>query len=146
MPYDTPLTPEEEAAFQQWKALHAPNDSGVDYDLRGAWKYGAKQAANGHWPDTYKKPNHPTFSKESIYAADRPDLAGQWSGDTYLPSRPELYEGRNMNENLLQYVDPQNPSVDPNYMLQSYGDIIRRLLGMEPQGANQQYFIGAPRK
>lgn len=88
--YNTQLSPEEESKFQSWKAQNAPNDSGADYDLRGAYKAGlTKDIASGHWPDTYKKPNHPTFSEESIYAKDRPDLAGHWEGenhDQYVPA------------------------------------------------------------
>jgi hypothetical protein len=56
--------------------------------LRGAFKAGLRPSANGHWPDTYKKPNHPTFSVESQYAtgADRAK-AGHWDGDTYIPAK-----------------------------------------------------------
>jgi hypothetical protein len=49
-------------------------------------KAGLTPAANGHWPDTFKKPNHPTFSDQSIYAKQRPDLAGHWNGDNYVPA------------------------------------------------------------
>lgn len=83
--YDTKLNPVEETQFQDWKKRNAPRDSGVDYDLRGAFKAGLQPAANGHWPDTYKKPNHPTFSDQSLYAKDRPDLAGSWNGEQYIP-------------------------------------------------------------
>ena len=84
--YDTKLSAGEEKKFQEWKAKNAPNDSGQDYDLRGAFKAGVKpDAETGHWPDTWKKPNHPTFSDQSIYANDRPDLAGKWEGDKYIP-------------------------------------------------------------
>jgi hypothetical protein len=91
--YETPLQPHEEAQFQQWKKKYAPNDSGADYDLRGAFKAGlTPDPKTGHWPDTYKKPNHPTFSNESIYAKDRPDLAGHWEGNTYV--HPSAAMGR----------------------------------------------------
>ena len=87
--YDTQLTPEEEKRFQVWKAIYAPNDSGADYDLRGAFKSGVKPAANGHWPDTFKKPNHPTFSIESQYAVGEDRArAGRWAGpnhDIFVP-------------------------------------------------------------
>lgn len=87
--YDTQLSPEQETAFQAWKQQYAPRDSGYDYDLRGAFLAGLQPSAeNGHWPDTYKKPNHPTFSNQSIYAQQRPDLAGYWDGDTYVPAGP----------------------------------------------------------
>lgn len=88
MTYDTPLTPEEENLFLIWKQTYAPGDSGFDYDLRGAFKAGLKpDPATGHWPDTFKKPNHSTFSNESNYAKVRPDMAGSWSGETYVAPR-----------------------------------------------------------
>src|SRR5262245_34549188 len=74
--YDTPLTPDEETQFQTWKQKYAPRDSGADYDLRGAFKEGlTPDPVTGHWPDTYKKPNHPTFSVESKYAKQAPEKA-----------------------------------------------------------------------
>lgn len=65
--YNTPLEPEKEAEFQKWMEVN-PKAQGdmADYDVRGAWKAG-KIPASGHGPDDWKKPNHPTFSDESIY-------------------------------------------------------------------------------
>jgi hypothetical protein len=89
--YETKLTAAEETAFQAWKKKYAPKDSGEDYDLRGAFRSGLRpDPETGHWPDTYKKPNHPTFSDQSIYARERPDLAGRWEGDTYIPPGREI--------------------------------------------------------
>jgi hypothetical protein len=84
--FDTRLPPDAERAYLAWKLRNAPNDSGADYDLRGAFAAGLQPAANGHWPDTFKKPNHPTFSNESIYSIQRPELAGRWSGENYTPA------------------------------------------------------------
>lgn len=82
--YDTKLDPGREAKFSSWKAQYAPNDSGADYDLRGAFQAGlTPDPQTGHWPDTYKKPNHPTFSNESQYAAF--GNPGHWNGETYVP-------------------------------------------------------------
>ena len=86
MTYETELSPDEEKQFQSWKDKHAPNDSGKDYDLRGAFRAGITPGKNGHWPDTFKKPNHPTFSDESIYAKDVPRKAGHWLGSVYVPT------------------------------------------------------------
>lgn len=83
--FDTKLDSSQEAEFRQWKQRYAPNDSGIDYDLRGAFKAGLKPGKDGHWPDTFKKPNHPTFSNESIYAKNAPDKAGHWEGGKYIP-------------------------------------------------------------
>lgn len=86
--YNTILSSDDEHKFQGWKAKNAPNDSGADYDLRGAYKAGmSKDAKTQHWKDTYKKPNHPTFSDESKYAKEAPEKAGHWNGDTYIPPK-----------------------------------------------------------
>lgn len=84
--FETALTPGEGLRFKEWKAKNAPNDSGEDYDLRGAFKAGVNpDPKTGHWPDTFKKPNHPTFSDQSVYAGQAPDKAGTWNGDSYTP-------------------------------------------------------------
>jgi len=96
--YDTQLTPEQERAYQAWKLQNAPRDSGADYDLRGAFQAGlSPDPQSGHWPDTFKKPGHPTFSNQSQYAAARPDLAGSWQGENFIPpvapSGAEMFRG-----------------------------------------------------
>ena len=94
--FETPLSPDEESRFQKWKAINAPKDSGQDYDLRGAFKAGLTPAENGHWPDTYKKPNHPTFSDESIYAPLAPERAGHWQGETFVPVKTKTQAPRSL--------------------------------------------------
>lgn len=72
--YNTPLPPDMEAQFQK---LYPNPQDWKDYDLRGAWISGATMEKNGHLPDTWKKPNHPTFSVDSKYNnPERP--AGSW--------------------------------------------------------------------
>lgn len=91
--YTTQLSPIQEQEFQRWKAVYAPKDSGKDYDLRGAFKEGLEPGKDGHWSDKYKKPNHPTFSDQSIYAKDAPEKAGHWDGDKYIkPGKTEIPE------------------------------------------------------
>jgi hypothetical protein len=83
---NTKLDPYKEKEFQEWKKAYAPRDTGTDYDLRGAFQSGLKpDSKTGHWPDTFKKPNHPTFSDESLFAVDYPDIAGHWEGDVFVP-------------------------------------------------------------
>ena len=75
--YDTKLSPADEEKFLRWAQGVGRVGDTADYDLRGAWQSGAQEAANGHLPDTYKKPNHPTFSNESRYSS--PERAGgEW--------------------------------------------------------------------
>jgi len=84
--YNTVLPADQKKPYRAWKQKYAPKDSGMDYDLRGAYAAGVKpDAKTGHWPDTYKKPNHPTFSNESQYAKYAGQKSGYWSGDRYIP-------------------------------------------------------------
>jgi hypothetical protein len=86
--FDTKLPEERREEFNEWKRTYAPNDSGIDYDLQGAFLEGMTPGEDGHFPDKYKKPNHPTFSNESKYATGvMAELAGHWtpSGE-YIPS------------------------------------------------------------
>ena len=80
--YNTQLTPEEEIQFQKWaKENDALNDL-YDYDARGAWKElmsgTMSKDARGHLGDKYKKPNHPTFSDQSIYHGKDGFVGGSW--------------------------------------------------------------------
>ncbi len=88
MPFDTTLSPDDERKFQQWKSVNVnPQDSGEDYDFRGAFKAGiVMDPTSQHWPDTYKKPNHETFSDESIYSSLTGTRPGTWkNNETYVP-------------------------------------------------------------
>jgi hypothetical protein len=91
--YNTDLG-DREQEFQAWKAQNAPKDSGADYDLRGAFQAGVTpDPTTNHWPDTFKKPNHPTFSDQSQYATGaNAARAGRWEGETYIPP-PGLASG-----------------------------------------------------
>jgi hypothetical protein len=100
--YNTPLSPEDEAKFQAWGAQQAaqtgrnPAQDTFDYDMRGFWKSGDQFAANGHAGDTFKKPNHPTFSSFSKYNGVDGYQGGQWGGGqngqpwTFTPSQTNL--------------------------------------------------------
>lgn len=106
--YDTPLGAADQEAYKAWKMIHAPKDSGQDYDLRGAYKSGMVQdPETNHFGDQFKKPNHPTFSDQSQYAVgDELNRAGHWNGDDYVPPAALRAEGGPVNEEAAQYVDP----------------------------------------
>jgi len=111
--YETTLSPEEEQQFSQWKMRYAPHDTGEDYDLRGAFRAGLKpDAVRGHFPDTYKKPNHPTFSVESMYSTpDQPGGAwGRIDGrDTFEPSSFMMKDSERI-KNLQNYFKKREPA------------------------------------
>lgn len=83
--YAPPTIKVSDDGFDKWKRQYAPNDSGQDYDLMGAYKAGVVPDVNGHMPDTFKLPNHPTFSNESKYYKDSPSSAGSWKGEEFTP-------------------------------------------------------------
>lgn len=113
--FNTALSPDQEKQFQAWKKKNAPNDSGADYDLRGAFVAGLSRNAPGdHLPDTFKKPNHPTFSNESQYA--KYGNAGHWEGDTFVPTNQP-------GDSSLANIDPEKRNV----LLHSINGAINRL-------------------
>jgi hypothetical protein len=50
----------------------------ADYDYAAAQRAGVQPDERGHMPDTYKLPNHITFSDESMYHGDENE-GGHWS-------------------------------------------------------------------
>ncbi len=102
--YNTRLNPQLEQQFQQWKAVNAPHDSGYDYDLRGLFmRVGGKRLPPGHGVDTFKKPNHPTFSDQSRYSLGPMIQGGSWGDHSFTPARTNL-EYRSPNQ-LQQYLN-----------------------------------------
>lgn len=96
--YNTKLSKEDEKEFEKWfmdskhnGTIH-PMDSGYDYDFRGYWKNEVQNnsklaggSASSHFTDKYKKPNHATFSNESMYATgNNAKYAGYWKGENFI--------------------------------------------------------------
>jgi hypothetical protein len=78
-PYDTKLSPDDEKNFLAWSAKYPDRTGSTDYDMRGWWKeHGSVDPGGGHFSDKYKKPNHPTFSDESIYSGVDENVGGKW--------------------------------------------------------------------
>lgn len=117
--YNTLLAPNDETQFQAWMqqrsaatGRNVANDL-YDYDLRGAWLSNAQAAANGHLPDTFKKPNHPTFSNQSQYSGVDENVGGAWGGTegawTYDPSATNLqFMGVEGLKKYFQDVEPDS--------------------------------------
>src|SRR3954468_6632520 len=90
--YNTRLSRKDEALFQR-----SPTAKDVfDYDARGEFISGQnRDNPTGHGSDTFKKPNHPTFSNESKYHGVDGHVGGTWGvdadgKDTYTPSPTNL--------------------------------------------------------
>jgi hypothetical protein len=125
----TMTDPKDEKAFQAWKKKFAhPQDDGEDYDLRGAWKAGLKPGDDGHWPDTFKRPNHPTFSNESKYADNEGAKPGRWDGDTFIPHRGATPDGSSMRDGSS---DPRTRNFDESFRRDTKADQARVKKGVE---------------
>ena len=92
--FNTKLSPKEENAFQHWATQESKKTGRdkfrdmEDYDLKGAWKEmqvgTMSQDERGHLGDKYKKPNHPTFSNQSIYHGTKdPKTGSKYEGGTW---------------------------------------------------------------
>lgn len=88
--YDTPLSPEQMLAYNQFLKESKRGMDETDYDLRGFFRDGNSFDAAGHGADWYKKPNHPTFSNESQYHGTDGLLGGIWAGSQFIPSQHNL--------------------------------------------------------
>lgn len=128
--YNTQLTPEQEMAYQAWAKQQGRERDVENYDLRGAWlelQNGTmSEDERGHLGDKYKKPNHPTFSTESIYNGKDGYQGGVWSRngnvDVYTPQhkltpeqakRLKLYFAQNEEGVALNLKDKvyDNPTI-----------------------------------
>lgn len=103
--YETKLNPNDEKRFQQWLDnnkregkipegdynFYKQNGYGYGYDFRAAYKAGLKPQISEvdnewHWGDYGKKPNHESFSNESVHYAKvaKPGIGGHWEGEDYI--------------------------------------------------------------
>lgn len=112
--YNTPLSDEDEAKYQEWAKANKREGDTYDYDMRGAWKEGASQGGNGHFTDKYKKPNHPTFSDQSKYHGVDGEEGGKWeqNGDKwrFTPGSTNKHDP----EALKRYFKRAEPGNDLN--------------------------------
>ncbi len=112
--FNTKLSKQDEAEYQKWAKGAGREKDTYDYDMRGAWKEGVTAGENGHFPDTYKKPNHPTFSDESQYHGKDGNEGGTWgkAGErhTFKPGKTNLKHFS--PEELQDYFSKIEPDAD----------------------------------
>mgnify|MGYP003135282147 CR=1 FL=1 len=101
--YNTKLTKDETVEFNKWvksESARQGRDIMMDmgaYDIQGFWKSGdyLKMDEDNHGSDRWKKPNHPTFSNQSVYHNVDGFKGGTWQDDGgYIPSEhtKKLYD------------------------------------------------------
>lgn len=75
-----------------------------DYDLEGYYNsLKANPNESGHLPDTFKKPNHPTFSDQSKFHVPVIQQGGSWAeGDKGFKFSPSQQNIQNMGKSNLQ--------------------------------------------
>ena len=105
--YNTILSPDEERQFVQWAVKNKRAGDMYDYDLRGAWREMQRgdmtPDERGHLGDKYKKPNHPTFSDQSIYSGVDGYQGGKWeqlpNGSwNFYPSNTSLWNPQELQD------------------------------------------------
>lgn len=114
--YDTKLSPKKEAEYQTWVKEQSKKQGrsieSSDYDMRGFFNDSkSEKGDNGHYPDTYKKPSHPTFSDESKYHGVDGNEGGKWKrGEgnkwTFTPGKTNVENGLDKTQEYLQQSDP----------------------------------------
>lgn len=121
-PYDTVLTPADEKSYSGWAGQESKRQGRdvtrdtEDYDLRGLWKAAGGFGSNGHAPDTFKKPNHPTFSDQSQYHGTNGNEGGKWDQvdkqDRFTPGATN--RKHYTAPQLQEYFDKREPGVKLN--------------------------------
>jgi hypothetical protein len=116
--YNTTLNKRQTKKFNKWveqESVAQKRDILMDlgaYDVQGFYKSGdyKNRDNDGHGTDTYKKPNHPTFSNQSKYHGADGFYGGEWKPDgAYQPSKQtlELYGEDYLRDQFLK--EPNRP-------------------------------------
>lgn len=113
--YNTPLNKTDLGLYEKWfNSLPSHQRNTIDYDMQGVFASGIR-GKNGHFPDTYKKPNHPTFSMESKYSGVDGHTGGEWRNilgvEVFVPSRT------NFTQNKPSFLREYFKQVEPNSLL-----------------------------
>ncbi len=118
--FNTKLNVQEASDFALWK-LEELKQSGKDwskdmqdYDVQGFFKSG-KTLMGGHGTDKFKKPNHSTFSNESMYSGSKTRTGkgvyegGAWGKrdgrDTFTPHKSMFKNKTHDPETMSKYFE-----------------------------------------
>ncbi len=122
--YNTKLSEKDEAEYQKWAKRTGRANDDEDYDMRGAWLEAKEKGISlenekGHFPDKYKKPNHPTFSNESKYNGAEGARGGTWSKTS--DGRPMYTPGRDLSDEEAQKLQKYFAEKEPDAVLNLQG-------------------------
>jgi hypothetical protein len=118
--YNTELKPDQLTDFLLWATnwKNPYTGKGVNmmdegaYDVRGFWKSGdwKNTDSRGHGSDKWKKPNHPTFSEESIYSKQKG--GSEFDGGVWMDNGAFIPGFHNMHNNdrlLWEFSHDEGP-------------------------------------
>lgn len=108
--YNTALPTDDENRFRDWATRAKRSGDLRDYDMRGWWAENKPTGTvAGHMTDKWKKPNHPTFSNESVYSGRDGERGGVWMGDAFYagPSNKRYWEDKELDA----YMREREPGV-----------------------------------
>jgi hypothetical protein len=119
--FNMPIPKERQQDYQDWlKMMSTKQGRDItmdkrDYDIQGYFLSGQTPDERGHSTDQFKKPNHPTFSNESMYS--NPFLGesgGQWGDNSFTMGKSnQLYWYKDA---LEHYMKKSEPGVDLKVM------------------------------
>jgi len=155
-PYTTQLDPSELQAYEAWRQSmpeHLRGDQ--DYDLQGAFKANLQVGENGHLPDTFKKPNHMTFSDQSQYSNEQTP-GGSWVPvDRNDESKGWIFNATEHNmrnaglDRMQAYFDQYEPdsvlSMPDSYMAMAKPPLVTDQSALQPPGVQPKgIHLGVP--
>jgi hypothetical protein len=118
-------------SYAEWLKKYKVEES-PDYNTHEAYFAGVVPDARGHLPDTYKLPNHITYSDESIYSK-QPNAPppGQWKqlpdGKWQFWASPTNVENAGSTKALQDYFNKYEP--DSQLFLPPMGPSLDKLFG-----------------
>jgi|JI10StandDraft_1071094.scaffolds.fasta_scaffold01587_7 hypothetical protein len=116
--------------YEAWKKKHNIVET-PDYNTRDAYLAGLTPDDRGHLPDTFKMPNHITYSDESIYSKQKDaPIPGKWRGDDksgwIFYASPTNVQNAGGIQNLQEYFSTKEP--DSQLVLPDYGFNLQNLV------------------
>ena len=113
------LSPDKRKEFTDWlkeptqKTGRDVSKDLYDYDLAGWYgKNGPQDLTGAHLTDEYKKPNHPTFSNQSVYNGVDGYQGGNWDTQpdgtyAFTPGGTNVFSMDEL-QNYFSKVEPNN--------------------------------------
>lgn len=110
VPFYDKTAAQNDAVYKDWLRKNKLNESD-DYDMYAAFKAGLRPDARGHMDDTFKKPNHITFSTDSRFSRPGQE-GGRWMetpGGSWAYQASPFVVRQHPPEELQRYFQQNEP-------------------------------------